>query len=136
MLSYLIVLFVAVPLIELAILIKIGQIIGVSNTLALVILTGMLGAILVRIEGFNVLRRIDIELHEGRLPSDALLDGFLIFCGGMLLITPGIFTDILGFLLLFPYSRSFFKALIVQKIRRAFQEGRTVNFYYFKRSRF
>lgn len=105
----LLLLFTVVPLIELALLIKLGQHIGVLNTLLIVILTGFIGAALARSQGFGVLRRIQNELAQGKLPGDSLLDGVLILAGALLLLTPGLLTDILGFALLLPFSRIFFK---------------------------
>ena len=133
MIGFFVLLFTAIPIIELALLIKIGQIWGLKNTLALVILTGVFGAILLKVQGINVLRRISSELSQSIIPSDALFDGFFIFCGGLLLITPGVITDILGLLLLLPLSRSLFKYWVKQKIRKAFAQGRSIHFTYFRR---
>ncbi len=133
MIGFLILLFTVIPIIELALLIKIGQIWGLKNTLALVILTGVFGAILLKVQGINVLRRISNELSQGILPSDALFDGFFIFCGGLLLITPGVITDLLGLLMLFPITRKLLKYWVRRKIRKAFQQGKVMHFTYFKR---
>ncbi len=133
MIGFLILLFTVVPIIELALLIKIGQIWGLRNTLALVVLTGIFGAILLKIQGINVLRRINNELSQGIIPSDALFDGFFIFCGGLLLITPGVLTDFLGLLMLFPLTGKLFKYWVKQKIKKMFAQGRAIHFTYFKR---
>lgn len=133
MLGLFILLFTVVPVAELAILIKIGQIWGLRNTLLLVILTGLLGAILLKVQGISILRRINNELSVGKIPADSLFDGLFIFCGGLLLITPGILTDILGLLLLLPFSRSLFKYWAKRKIKRAFAQGRIIQFSYFNR---
>lgn len=130
---YFIFLFTVVPILELALLIRIGQVWGLTNTMLLVVLTGILGAILLKIQGISILRRIDRELNQGIIPSDALFDGFFIFCGGLLLITPGIITDILGLTLLFPLSRNLFKYGIKKKIRKTFERGNTIHFSFFKR---
>lgn len=133
MIGFLILLFTVVPIIELALLIKIGQIWGLRNTLALVVLTGIFGAILLKIQGINVLRRINNELSQGIIPSDALFDGFFIFCGGLLLITPGVLTDFLGLLMLFPLTGKLFKYWVKQKIKKMFAQRRAIHFTYFKR---
>lgn len=133
MLVFLVFLFTVIPIIELALLIKLGQIWGLGNTLAVVILTGILGAILLKVQGINILRRINTELGQGMLPSDALFDGFFIFCGGLLLITPGVVTDLLGLLLLFPFTRMIFKYWVKQKIKNAFAQSRVIHFNYFNR---
>jgi len=123
---YFIPLFIVVPIVELALLIRIGQAWGLSNTLLLVILTGVLGAILLKIQGISILRRIDRELKEGIIPPDALFDRLFIFCSGVFLITPGIITDILGFAMLFPLFRNLFKYGIKRKIMKTFEQGETI----------
>lgn len=133
MLGLFIFLFTAVPLIELALLIKIGQVWGLRNTLLLVILTGLFGAILLKVQGISVLRRINNDLSQGIIPSEALFDGLFIFCGGLLLITPGILTDILGLLMLFPLTRNIFKYWIERKIRKAFEQGKVIRLTCFRR---
>lgn len=133
MFGLLIFLFTGIPLIELALLIKIGQIWGLRNTLLLVILTGLLGAILLKVQGISILRRINNELSMGKIPADSLFDGLFIFCGGLLLITPGIITDLLGLLFLFPFSRYLFKYWAKRKIKKAFAQGRIIQFTYFNR---
>ncbi|MFQ5896472.1 MAG: FxsA family protein [Nitrospinota bacterium] len=110
-------LFTAVPLLELALLIEVGSRIGVVATLALVIFTGALGAALARAQGFAVLRRIQMELAEGRSPASSLVDGALILAAGLLLITPGLLTDALGFALLLPPFRAWIKG----QLRRRFE---------------
>ncbi|MFC1590847.1 FxsA family protein [Candidatus Omnitrophota bacterium] len=136
MLGYFILVFTVIPIIELTLLIKLGTLVGVGNTISLILLTGVLGALLLRVQGFNVIKRIDGELGRGIIPSEALMDGFLIFCGGLLLITPGILTDLLGFFLLIPAGRHIIKLIIKRKIQRAFSEGRSVRISSFNHNRF
>ena len=118
MLVYLIIAFTAVPLIELAILIEVGQHIGVGPTLGLVIITGVLGAFLARSQGSMVLIRIRNEMNNGVMPGDSLIDGVMILCGGVLLLTPGLLTDILGFAMVLPYTRPWIKLFIKEKIQK------------------
>lgn len=106
MLSKLFILFITVPLIELYTLITIGKTIGAFNTFALVIGTGALGAYLAKREGFAVWAKIQTELKEGNLPKNELIDGVLLFVAGVVLITPGVFTDIFGLILLTPQGRA------------------------------
>jgi UPF0716 protein FxsA len=101
----LLLLFTLVPLVELYLLIRIGEIIGIGPTIALVIGTGAVGAVLTRLEGLRVLGRVRSDLAEGRMPTDHLLDGLLILVAGAVLLTPGLLTDGLGFLLLLPPGR-------------------------------
>ena len=101
----LLLLFTFVPLVELYLLIRIGRVIGVVPTIAIVVVTGTLGAALARRQGLGVLRRLQEDLAGGRLPTDALMDGLLILVAGAMLLTPGLITDAAGFLLLVPAGR-------------------------------
>jgi UPF0716 protein FxsA len=94
MLLRLTLLFVLIPLAELAILVYLGTIIGPFYTILIVVLTGILGAILMRSRGLAILSRIRSNLQRGILPTNELFDGALILVGGLLLLTPGIITDI------------------------------------------
>ena len=132
MLGYLLLLFIIVPIVELMLLIKVGTYIGALNTVSIVIGTGVLGAILAKLEGLKTLQGIQRDLELGILPSERLLDGFFIFVGGLLLLTPGFATDILGFLLLVPYTRSFAKAWILYKFRNMIEKGEAAFFTSFR----
>ena len=111
-------LFVLVPVIELALLIQIGTWIGVWETVALVILTAVVGAYLVRLEGLGVLFRIQEAILSGTFPKEELLDGAMILVAGALFLTPGFLTDILAFLMVFPLTRPWMKALLRAYLRR------------------
>jgi len=115
MFAKLLILFVAVPLIELAVLIDIGKIIGTFSTLVLIILTGIIGAYLARLEGFRVLFTIRHKMSVGQLPAVELVDGLIILIAGVLLITPGIITDCFGFLMLFRPSRARLRMWLKEK---------------------
>ena len=120
----LLLLFTIVPLIELYLLIKIGGIIGVVPTIAIVIGTGVLGAWLARWQGLAVLRRISDEVAAGRLPTDALIDGLLILVAAAVLLTPGLLTDSLGFVLLVPPSRALVRKVVAAAIARRVPKSR------------
>lgn len=92
-------------MVELFLLIRLGDLIGFWPTVAVVVVTGMVGAALAKHEGLTVLREIQGELGEGRMPAGQLLDGLLILAAGLVLLTPGLITDTLGFVLLIPYTR-------------------------------
>ena len=102
----LLLLFTIVPFVELIVLIEVGKQIGTITTLMIIILTGILGASLARVQGFLVLSRIRDDLSMGKIPTDALIDGLLILIGAVVLLTPGFITDIIGFLLLIPVTRA------------------------------
>jgi UPF0716 protein FxsA len=109
MLGYLIILFTVVPAVELYLLIEIGSYIGAGNTILIIILTGIIGAYLARLEGFYILRKIQNNLNQGLMPNEELLDGAMVLAGGIVLLTPGFITDAIGFLLLIPFSRALIK---------------------------
>lgn len=116
-------LFVIVPIIELVLLIQLGQVVGLWPTLALVLLTGVTGAALARLEGMRVLFQFRRELASGRLPGQALLDGISVLVGGAFLLTPGILTDFAGFALLLPFSRRWIQRRVRKRLERGLAEG-------------
>lgn len=117
MFTYLIILFTVLPAVELAILIHVGGYIGAANTIMVIILTGIAGAYLARIQGFFVIQKIQQSMAQGNMPTDEMLDGLMIFCGGIVLLTPGFITDIMGFLLLIPWTRALIKNIIRTKFQ-------------------
>jgi UPF0716 protein FxsA len=118
MLFYLFLLFTIVPLIELSILVWIGGETAWWVPILMVIATGVLGAALSRWQGFQVLRRIREDAAAGRVPADAMIDGFLILVAGILLVTPGVLSDLLGVALLIPPVRAIMKRMIAAWIKR------------------
>jgi len=129
MFAYLILLFTILPAIELAVLIKVGTHIGVGNTLTIIILTGVIGAYLARMQGFLVLQNIQKSLHRGEMPTEEMLDGVMIFVGGIVLLTPGFITDTLGFLLLIPPTRSLIKYWLKNRFRQSLKDGNITTSY-------
>ena len=123
MLVKLLLLFTIVPVVELALLIEVGQYLGVVPTIAVVLSTGFVGAILARSQGLRALRRLQEALASARFPGDEIFDGVLILSGGLLLLTPGFFTDLIGLSALIPGSRSLLKALLKTAARRRLQSG-------------
>lgn len=111
-------------MIELALLVEIGQRIGTGPTLVLVIGTGMLGAALARAQGLGVLQRIQSESAAGKLPADALIDGALLLVAAAVLMTPGVLTDAFGFLCLVPPGRRMIRRAVRRRMQRAAEEGR------------
>jgi len=99
------VLFLTVPLIEIVILIEIGQVFGVAYTIALVVGTAALGAALLRHQGLSTLARVQMNMGQGKLPASELIEGLILLIAGALLLTPGLFTDAFGFLVLIPTLR-------------------------------
>ncbi|MEE8348131.1 MAG: FxsA family protein [Acidobacteriota bacterium] len=126
MLLRLFLLFTLIPMVELYLLIRLGARLGVLDTLAIVIITGMMGGLLARSQGLAVLNRIRMELDEGRIPTESLFDGVMILVAGVLLITPGLLTDGLGLCLLIPWTRQGLKVWLKQKVQQKVSKGETV----------
>ena len=123
MLLKLILLFTIVPFIELSLLIELGTRIGTINTIMIVVVTGVLGAFMARIAGFNVLFKIQENMRAGIFPGDELFDGVLILIGGAFLLTPGLVTDAVGFLLLAPLGRAAIKRWLKEIVRGKMEQG-------------
>lgn len=117
-------LFTLVPLIELFLLVKLGDVIGFWPTVALVVATGTMGAILTRMEGLRVFRQAQADFQHGRVPTERLLDGLLILIAGAVLLTPGLITDVLGFFLLVPPGRRMIRKLVSAAVARKFGSSR------------
>ena len=119
----LILVFTIVPLAELYILIKIGSHIGGFNTILLVLMTTVLGALLARLQGLRTLRQIQLSLSQGQIPAEELIDGVLILFGGVLLVMPGVLTDLFALVLLLPFTRTYFKRWLRRRFDRMMASG-------------
>ena len=126
-LTKLLILFVIVPVTELYILIEVGKKIGSLTTIGIIILTGIIGAYLVKGQGFMILKKIQNDLNEGIMPGDSLIQGAIILVGGIFLLTPGFVTDSIGFIFLIPVSRRVVKKYLLKWLKGKIKEG---NFYY------
>ena len=112
------ILFTLVPLIEIYLFIRIGAMIGAGPTVAVILITGALGAWLARQQGFTVVKRIQAEMTQGIPPAAQIFDGALILAGGILLITPGFLTDAFGFILLIPPTRAVVRSYLARWAKR------------------
>ena len=111
-------LFLAVPLLEIYLLIEIGSVIGAIPTVFMVVFTAVLGAALLQAQGLSTMRRVQEATARGELPAIEILEGFCLLVGGALLLTPGFFTDIIGFLcLVTPLRRALIKAWLRRRMR-------------------
>ncbi|KKK38337.1 exlusion protein FxsA [Mesobacillus campisalis] len=120
---YLFLAILVVQALEIGVLIWSGRTIGVPLTVLLIILTGVLGAYLAKKEGLATLQKLQDNLRRSMMPGDALLDGVCILVGGTLLLAPGFVTDAIGFLLLAPPTRKFFKARLYRFLKRKLDKG-------------
>ena len=112
--------FVAVPLVEIAVFIYIGDIIGIAATIGLVVITAFIGTALLRIQGLSVLRRAQDAVQEGRLPVDSVIDGVFLLIAGAFLLTPGMLTDAFGLSMLVPACRQWYRRRLVRWFRARF----------------
>jgi UPF0716 protein FxsA len=110
-------LFTAVPLVELWLLLEIGAMIGPLSTVAIILITGVVGASLARWQGVLCLQTVQKQVSAGQLPTDSLLDGLGIMVAAALLVTPGILTDVVGFGLLIPPVRRIIRRIVAKRIR-------------------
>jgi UPF0716 protein FxsA len=116
-------LFTLIPVIELSLLIEIGSYIGILNTVVIVILTAIAGAYMVRMEGMGVMYRIQKNMQEGKFPGEELISGAMILVAGALLLTPGFFTDLIGFLMVVPVTRGYISNMIKKYLEKKMSNG-------------
>jgi UPF0716 protein FxsA len=114
----LVALFIAVPIAELAVIIQVGQAIGVWWTIAILVADSVLGSLLMRSQGRAVWRRFNATLQSGRAPAREVADGVLVIFGGALLLTPGFLTDVFGLLFLLPPTRAVIRRLFLRQAMR------------------
>lgn len=117
-------LLLIVPLLEIAAFVVIGGEIGVFYTLALIVATAIVGSILLRIQGFGLLAKIQADMNEGKVPARELVHGLMIMIAGVLLLTPGFVTDACGFLLFVPAFRDAAWQLVKSRIKVVGPDGR------------
>jgi len=110
--------FTLIPAAEIYVFIKIGGFIGALNTVLVIIITGILGAYLARLQGMHTLYRIRANLQQGIIPTEELIDALIILSAGITLLTPGFLTDIAGLMLLVPRTRFYVKRWLKNKFNR------------------
>jgi len=119
------VLFVVVPLVEIYVLIQIGQVIGAWTTILLLVADSVLGGYLIKREGSRAWQALRAALQSHKMPARELADGALILIGGTLLLTPGFLTDVVGFFLILPFTRPVARRLLTEFITKKFLGGPT-----------
>ncbi len=108
--------FLVVPIVEIYLLITVGGLIGAMPTILLVVFTAVLGALLLRFQGFATFQRVQREMAHGQIPAMAMMEGVVLLFAGALLLTPGFFTDTIGFLCLIPPLRQWGIRLLIQRV--------------------
>ena len=121
--QYLIALFIGMPILELAILLKLHEVLHFWPTFLLIIITGALGITLVKRQGISILQKIQLEMGAGNLPAPQMMDGVMILIAGALLVTPGLITDIVGFSLLIPFIREQIRFWLRKKLEEKLRSG-------------
>lgn len=116
MFKILFLLFIGMPILEIMLLMHVGELFGAWPTIGLVIITAWLGAGMVRQQGLATFQSVQIKLNQGEMPSDEIIAALLLMVAGVLLLTPGFITDILGLLILWPVSRSAIVGLLKKNI--------------------
>lgn len=116
---YFLAIFVAMPIIEIAVFIQAGDLIGLWPTIGIVILTAIIGTSLMRAQGLQTLAKAQSQMDHGEMPIGPLFDGICILVAGVLLLTPGFVTDTIGFLLLIPPLRQLIGARVIMKLVRS-----------------
>ena len=117
------VVFVVVPLLEIYVLVQVGQVIGAGWTIALLLLDAVLGTWVIKHEGARAWRSLRDALDHGRMPAAEIADGALILIGGTLMLAPGFITDALGILLILPFTRPIFRRLLAAIVARRLVVG-------------
>jgi len=115
-LKILIILFISIPVIEIYLLIKVGSVIGAIPTILMIIATAILGATLLRMQGISTYQRVQSTMQRGEIPAIEMMEGLILLVSGALLLTPGFFTDAIGFVALIPPAR---RAFIVWALKHS-----------------
>ena len=112
---FLFLLFIIVPIVEITLLINVGQAIGAWYTVGLVLLSAFVGVNMLRYQGVSTLARAQSRMNEGQIPGSEMIEGIVLAVGGALLLTPGFVTDVIGFLCLIPFTRQRFAKMLLSK---------------------
>ncbi|HIF9070934.1 TPA: FxsA family protein [Photobacterium damselae] len=117
MFPILLLLFIFVPIIEIALFIQVGGFIGLWPTIALVLITAIVGASLVRSQGLATLTSVQNRLQQGELPAQQIVEGVMLAVAGVLLLTPGFMTDCMGMTILLPAPRAWLAKQLMQRVK-------------------
>ncbi len=118
--------FMLIPVTEILIYIQLGKYIGLPAVMLLILGTGVAGVILTRQQGFYILTRVRADLQSGVVPRNQLLDGLLVLTGAIMLLTPGLLTDLTGFSFLIPFTRYHIREFIKKRLRKWINEGKII----------
>ena len=111
--KFLLPIFIILPIIEMYFLIQVGSFIGALSTISLVILTAIIGLMVIKAQGFQALMKAKVKVRNGEMPTEEISTGFFLIISGLFLLTPGFFTDSIGFLFLVPQVRLVIRNLMI-----------------------
>jgi len=123
--------FTLIPVLEIYLLIKLGTFLGALNTVIIVVLTGIIGAFLAKLQGLHTMIKVREGLNRGEMPAEEMLDALLILVAGIVLLTPGFLTDIAGLVILIPQTRVLFKRWLRKKFD-AWTQNQKININYLR----
>jgi len=123
--------FTLIPVLEIYLLIKLGTFLGALNTVIIVVLTGIIGAFLAKLQGLHTMIKVRDGLNRGEMPAEEMLDALLILVAGIVLLTPGFLTDIAGLVILIPQTRVLFKRWLRKKFD-AWTQNQKININYLR----
>lgn len=118
-------LFIVLPILELWLIFRLAGATSWGFTFLVVIGTGIIGTAMAKSQGWKIWKQISLSLNRGEMPGNILLDGLLLLIGGILLVTPGLITDSIGFLLLIPFTRTMIRTHIKKRLKRSMSRGAT-----------
>ncbi|MGZ9583230.1 FxsA family protein [Paenibacillus marinisediminis] len=119
---------VLVPAIEVTGFMMVSDWVGIWNTLLLILLTGVIGAIIARHEFKQVWQSANSQMQAGQIPGRTMIDGLCIMIGGIMLLTPGFFSDVIGFTLVFPLTRPIYRHYLLKWIEKKMKNGQGITF--------
>lgn len=123
---WLILIFVIIPALEIGIFIWTGSMIGILPVVMIIILTGIVGIALVRQQGIETMRKMQHSIQQSEPPGEHILDGICILVGGVFLLAPGFFTDLVGFILVIPWTRQPCKKILYNQMVKRMKKGTIV----------
>ena len=122
--KYLLFLIIALPAIEISVLLLSGYLIGAWLTLVLILVTGVLGLLLAKRQGFETWRKAQEQMSYGYMPGNEIIDGICILIGGVFLVLPGLISDLVGIILLLPFTRNLLKPIVIRLIMNRMNRGK------------
>lgn len=118
MLGRIIAFFLLAPVVELVLLIQVGKLIGTWPTIAIIVVTGVMGGVFAKRSGLEIWRRFNARLQSGQLPGDELIDGMIVLAAAALLVTPGVLSDLAGIAGMIPISRRWIRKQVHRRLER------------------